>query len=207
MVKDLGAAPGGRIPFARTTLCEEAVDAVTKVLNSGWLTTGPQVAAFEEEFARWVGAEHAVAVASCTAGLELSLRSLHLRPGAPVLVPTITFCGAVNAILHAGLRPVLVDADPETLMPDGRTAARAAADGTSDSASPAAMVALHYAGYPAPVEQVAVGRRPGPGPRGGGRGPRGRDDRRRAARGGTFRRHLLQLLRHQEPAPSARAAW
>jgi dTDP-4-amino-4,6-dideoxygalactose transaminase len=151
MVKDLGAASGGRIPFARSAICEEAVDAVTKVLTSGWLTTGPQVAAFEEEFARWVGAEHAVAVASCTAGLELSLRSLHLRPGAPVLVPTITFCGAVNAILHAGLKPVLVDADPETLMPDGPAAERAAVDGPS----PAAMVALHYAGYPAPVEQVA----------------------------------------------------
>jgi NAD(P)-dependent dehydrogenase (short-subunit alcohol dehydrogenase family) len=89
-----------------------------RVLTSGWLTTGPQVAAFEEEFSHWVGARHAVAVSSCTAALELSLRSLRLPPGAPVLLPTITFCGAVNAILHAGLKPVLMDAEPRTLMPD-----------------------------------------------------------------------------------------
>jgi dTDP-4-amino-4,6-dideoxygalactose transaminase len=147
----VGAASGERIPFARTQVCEEAVAAVTRVLASGWLTTGPQVAAFEEEFSRWVGAKHAVAVSSCTAGLELSLRSLHLRPGAPVLVPTITFCGAVNAILHAGLRPVLVDADPDTLMPGVRATAWAVARG----GNPAAMVALHYAGHPAPVEEMA----------------------------------------------------
>jgi dTDP-4-amino-4,6-dideoxygalactose transaminase len=151
MVTDLGTASGERIPFARSAVCGEAVDAVTKVLTSGWLTSGPQVAAFEEEFSRWVGAEHAVAVASCTAALELSLRSLHLRPGAQVLVPTITFCGAVNAILHAGLRPVLVDADPDTLMPDAQTTARAVADGVS----PAAMIGLHYAGHPAPIEDAA----------------------------------------------------
>lgn len=152
MVKGLGAASGERIPFARSAVCGEAVDAVTKVLTSGWLTTGPQVAAFEEEFSGWVGAQHAVAVASCTAALELSLRSLHLRPGSQVLVPTITFCGAVNAILHAGLRPVLVDADPDTLMPDASATARAAAD----AGSPAAMMALHYAGHPAPVEETAL---------------------------------------------------
>jgi dTDP-4-amino-4,6-dideoxygalactose transaminase len=146
-----GTASGERIPFARTQICTDAVDAVSKVLASGWLTTGPQVAAFEEEFSHWVGAEHAVAVSSCTAGLELSLRSLRLRPGAPVLVPTITFCGAVNAILHAGLRPVLVDADPDTLMPDAQAAACAAACGES----PAAMIALHFAGHPAAVEEVA----------------------------------------------------
>ena len=105
-MRDPGTASAERIPFARTGICGEAVDAVTKVLTSGWLTTGPQVAAFEEDFSHWVGARHAVAVSSCTAALELSLRSLRLPPGAPVLVPTITFCGAVNAILHAGLQPV-----------------------------------------------------------------------------------------------------
>ena len=121
-MRNPGPASAERIPFARTAICGEAVDAVTKVLTSGWLTTGPQVAAFEEEFSHLIGAQHAVAVSSCTAALELSLRSLRLPPGAPVLVPTITFCGAVNAILHAGLRPVLMDAEPRNA--DARRARR-----------------------------------------------------------------------------------
>lgn len=142
---------GERVPFARSWIGAEAVEAAAEVLASGWLTTGPQVAAFEKEFSGWVGSEHAVAVASCTAGLELSLRSLRLRRGAPVLVPTITFCGAVNAILHAGLQPVLVDADPDTLIPDPDTTARAAAR----TGKPAAMMALHFAGHPAAVAESA----------------------------------------------------
>jgi dTDP-4-amino-4,6-dideoxygalactose transaminase len=155
-MRPAGTAAGERIPFARTGICQEAVDAVTKVLASGWLTSGPQVAAFEEEFSRWVGAEHGVAVSSCTAALELSLRSLHLPRGAPVLVPTITFCGAVNAILHAGLRPVLVDADPDTLMPSAEATAQATARAMARGGEgPAAMVALHYAGHPAAIEEVA----------------------------------------------------
>jgi dTDP-4-amino-4,6-dideoxygalactose transaminase len=140
-----------RIPFARTTICDEAQEAVARVLASGWVTTGPEVAQFENEFAAWIGAEHAVAVSSCTAALELSLRSLRLPPRSPVLTSTITFCGAVNAILHAGLRPVLVDIDSETLMPDERTTAVA----VRVAGHPAAMVALHFAGHPALVEPMA----------------------------------------------------
>src|SRR5689334_8936599 len=104
-----------RIAFARTPISPAAAAAVAEVLKSGWLTTGPQVGAFERAFASFVDAEHAVAVASCTTALELALRSLRLPPGASVLTSTVTFCGAVNAILHAGLRPVLVDIDPDTL--------------------------------------------------------------------------------------------
>lgn len=140
-----------RIAFARTPISPEAHDAVARVLQSGWLTTGPEVVAFEQEFAALVGAQDAVAVASCTAALELSLRALRLPPGSPVLTPTITFCGAVNAILHAGLRPVLVDAAPDTLMPDA-VATRAA---VARSGQPSAAIVLHFAGQPAPVQQIA----------------------------------------------------
>ena len=140
-----------RIPFARTPVAPEALEAVARVLDSGWLTTGPEVVEFEREFARSVRAEHAVAVASCTAGLELSLRALNLPPGSKVLASTMTFCGAVNAILHAGLRPVLVDVNPRTLMPDASTTERAV-----DRAGGAdALMAVHFAGHPAPVEEMA----------------------------------------------------
>src|SRR6266540_1663573 len=70
------------------------------------------------ERAEWVGAGNAVAVASCTAAIELSLRALGLPPGANVLTSTMTFCGAVHAIVHAGLVPVLADIDPVTLCSD-----------------------------------------------------------------------------------------
>jgi perosamine synthetase len=139
-----------RIPFARAEISHEAKEAVERVLDSGWITTGPEVAAFEEEFATFVGAQRAVAVSSCTAAIELSLRALNLEPGSPVLASTITFCGAVNAILHAGLRPVLVDVDPETLMPGAEQVERA----VRRSGPVQAMTVVHYAGYPASVDEL-----------------------------------------------------
>lgn len=137
--------------FSRPELSDEAQAAATRALSSTWLTTGPECAAFEEEFAAWVKAEHAVSVSSCTAALELSLLSLHLPRDARVLVPAITFCGVVGAIIHAGLVPVLVDVDPETgtVSPATCAAAARACDGAD------AMVVLHFAGYPADVRELA----------------------------------------------------
>ncbi|HEX9344115.1 MAG TPA: DegT/DnrJ/EryC1/StrS family aminotransferase [Actinomycetota bacterium] len=139
------------IPFARAEVCAEAHEAAAQVLRSGWLTTGPEVAAFEREFAEWVHADHAVAVASCTAAIELALRALRLPRGAKVLTSTMTFCGAVHAIVHAGLVPVLADVDPVTLSSDAAACAAAArrAGGVD------AMVITHYAGLPSPVEELA----------------------------------------------------
>ena len=139
------------IPFAKSEVVPEALEQVARVLGSGWLTTGPEVAEFEREFASWVGAEHAIALSSCTAALELSLRALRLRPGSRVLTSTMTFCGAIHAVVHAGLRPVLVDVNPSTQMPDADTVAAAVRrEGGAE-----AMVALHFAGYPAPIEEMA----------------------------------------------------
>ena len=140
-----------RIPFARAEICDEARQAAAQVLESGWLTTGPEVVAFEREFAEWVHAGNAVAVASCTAAIELALRALGLPRGARVLTSTMTFCGAVHAIVHAGLVPVLADVDPVTLCSDAPACAAAARRvGGVD-----AMVVTHYAGFPAPVEELA----------------------------------------------------
>ncbi|WP_210748420.1 DegT/DnrJ/EryC1/StrS family aminotransferase [Actinomadura latina] len=128
----------------------EVSDAVVKVLDSGWITTGPQTAAFEQEFADHLGAAHVVAVASCTTALELCLRALDLPPGSAVLTPSLTFCGAINAILHAGHRPVLVDIDEDTLVPSPETV-RAAAG----RAGPAAMIVQNQGGYPVDVAALA----------------------------------------------------
>lgn len=141
-----------RIPFARTEICPEAREAAARVLASGWITTGPEVVEFEREFADLVGAEHAVAIASCTAAIEIALRALRLPNGAKVLTSTMTFCGAVHAIVHAGLQPILVDINARTLMPDAETVA----DAVRLSGPVDAMVVLHFGGFPAPVKEMAA---------------------------------------------------
>ncbi|SEL49581.1 DegT/DnrJ/EryC1/StrS family aminotransferase [Streptacidiphilus jiangxiensis] len=144
--------PDGPVPFARTEISTEAREAAQRVLASGWVTTGPETALFEREFAAYVGAAHAVGVSSCTAALELALRALRLPAGSRVLVPTLTFCGTAHAVLHAGLLPVLVDVDPRTGMPSALTTARA----VTRTGRPAAMVVVHLAGAPAPLEELAT---------------------------------------------------
>ena len=139
------------VPFADCHITPAAREAAARILASGWVTSGPEVGAFESEFAEAVGATHAVAVSSCTAGLELSLRSLHLPEGSAVLTSTLTFCGAVQAILHAGLRPVLVDVDEVTGVPTTETVARAAA-----TVRPEAMVVVHWAGDPVDTAELAA---------------------------------------------------
>ena len=143
---------GLEVPFADCWISEEAQEAALTVMRSGWLTTGRENLAFETEFAAHVGAQHAVAVSSCTAGIELSLRSLNLTAGSAVLVSTMTFCGAVQAIVHAGLRPVLVDVDPATAMPDEQTTREAA----RACGGAAAMLVVHWAGDPADVPALAA---------------------------------------------------
>src|SRR6266498_3298635 len=149
-----GVVPDGvaRIPFAVAEIAPDAREAAARVLASGWVTTGPEVHAFEREFAGWLGARHAVAVSSCTAAIELALRGLDLPPGSKVLTSVLTFCGAVHAITHAGHRPVFADVDGETLMPGlAETAAAAERAGGVD-----ATLVLHFAGAPAPVAELAA---------------------------------------------------
>ena len=138
-----------QVPFCRTEITPEAQQAAVRVLASGWVTMGAESIAFEQEFGASVKAQHTVAVSSCTAAIELALAGLGLPPGAPVLTPTLTFCGAVQAIVHAGLRPVLVDTDEATLTVSAEGVAKAARHGA------AAMVIQHMAGYPVDGAELA----------------------------------------------------
>jgi dTDP-4-amino-4,6-dideoxygalactose transaminase len=146
-------APTHTVPFADCWITEPARAAAQRVLSSGWVTTGRESEAFESEFAAYVGAQHAVAVSSCTVAIELALRSLRLRAGAPVLTSTMTFCGAVHAIQHAGLRPVLIDVDEDTGMPTPAMVARAAG---SCEEKPGALVLVHWAGDPLDTMALAA---------------------------------------------------
>jgi dTDP-4-amino-4,6-dideoxygalactose transaminase len=148
------------VPFCVPSLAGTAAEAVGRVLATGWLTTGPGCAAFEAALAGYLGQPHVVAVASCTQALELSLRALRLAPGAPVLTPSLTFCGAVGAIIHAGYRPVLVDIDEHTLTPSAQTVAAAVSRlgrpaAGSHSGRPAAMVVCDLGGYPVDHTELA----------------------------------------------------
>src|SRR5262245_7545437 len=103
------------LPFSRPSIDDADVEAVGRALRSGWLTMGPATMEFEQRFAHYVGARHAVAVSSCTAGLHLALDALDLAPGDEVITSVYTFTSTAAVIVHAGARPVLVDVLPETL--------------------------------------------------------------------------------------------
>lgn len=106
------------VPFFRPDLGEAAIDEVVDTLRSGWLTTGPKVKRFEEQFAEAVGARYAVALNSCTAGLHLAVNALGLEPGQAVLVPTMTMAATAEVVRYQGAVPVLVDCEPDTLNLD-----------------------------------------------------------------------------------------
>lgn len=106
------AAPKVTIPITVPTLGPEEAAAASAAVLSGWLSQGPQVAAFESEFAAMVGAPHACAVSNCTTGLHLALLALDLQPGDEVITVSLSFIAAANAIRQCGAVPVFVDVAP-----------------------------------------------------------------------------------------------
>lgn len=104
--------------FGSPAIEEAEIKEVVASMRSGWLGTGPKVARFEEDFRNYKGAQYAVAVNSCTAALHLSMLAAGLKPGDEVITTAMTFCATVNAIIHAGLTPVLADIDPHTMNID-----------------------------------------------------------------------------------------
>jgi dTDP-4-amino-4,6-dideoxygalactose transaminase len=102
------------VPFFRPDVGEREEAQMLAALRSGWLTSGPRVKRFEEEFAAAVGARHAIALNSCTAALHLAVEALGLKAGEGVLVPTMTFAATAEVIHYLGAIPILVDCDPVT---------------------------------------------------------------------------------------------
>ena len=104
--------------FGSPLILEEDIDEVVATLRSGWIGTGPRAAAFEKAFREYIGADHAVAVHSCTAALHLAMVAIGLEPGDEVIVPSMTFAASANAVIHAGGRPVLADVNRRTMNLD-----------------------------------------------------------------------------------------
>jgi perosamine synthetase len=137
-----------RVPITRPDLGDTEVEAAARVIRSGWVTQGPEVAAFEQEFALSVGAPHAVAVANCTMALELSLRALGVGSGDEVVTVSHSFVATANAVLAVGARPVFVDVEANTWGMDPAQLARAFTPRTR------AVLCVHQLGIPCAVVEI-----------------------------------------------------
>lgn len=137
------------IPVARPWMDAREEEAVARVLRSGWISQGPEVAAFETEFASAVGAPHACAVTSATAALHLALLAAGVGPGDEVVTSSYTFVAPVAAILHCGATPVFADIDAATFNIDPARAQGALTERTR------VILAIHQYGQPCDVRALA----------------------------------------------------
>ncbi len=135
--------------FGAPAIEPEDAEAVAAVIRSGWLGTGPRAAQFEKAF--WAYKEQwgfPVAVNSCTAALHLSMAAAGLEPGSEVITTALTFCATINAIIHAGLKPVLADVDPVTMNLRPEEVERRITPRTR------AILPVHFAGRPCPMDAL-----------------------------------------------------
>ncbi|MCW3014812.1 MAG: Glutamine--scyllo-inositol transaminase [Solirubrobacterales bacterium] len=136
-------APVDEIPLAQPVLGAEEEELVLEVLRSGHLSLGPRIPAFEEDFAAFIGAPHASAVSSGTAGLHLALRAAGVTDGDEVITSPFSFVASANVMVYERATPVFADIDPVTLNVDPDAVAAAITDRTT------ALLPVHIFGYPA----------------------------------------------------------
>ncbi len=136
------------LPFFKPDVGEEEISAVAEVLRSGWLTYGPKVREFGQACADYLEVPCSVPVASCSAGLFLTLKVMGIGPGDEVVLPSMTFIATLTAVIHCGARPVLADLDPATLGLDPTAFARAITPRTK------AVIPVHLAGHPCRIKEI-----------------------------------------------------
>jgi perosamine synthetase len=136
------------IPLARPYFSSEELQEIGKVLQSGWVSKGPESALFESKVAKYVGVRQGVAVVNCTAALHLALLSLGIKEGDEVIVSDFTFPATAHAVLYCGAKPVFVDALPETYNLDPSK--------IEDLVSPKtkALIPVHAFGQPAQMDEI-----------------------------------------------------
>lgn len=136
------------IPIAKPLIGKEEKDAVMKVMDSGVIAQGPEVAAFEEEFAKFCGANFGVATTSGTTALQLALLALGVGPGDEVITTPFSFIASSNSILYVGAKPVFCDIDPETFNIDPEKIEKLITNKTK------AILPVHLYGQPADMEKI-----------------------------------------------------
>jgi dTDP-4-amino-4,6-dideoxygalactose transaminase len=142
--------------FGKPRIEQPEIDEVVASLKSGWLSTGPKVARFEQLFGEYIGAPHAKALNSCTAGLHLSLLVAGVGPGDEVITTPMTFAATGNVITHVGARPVFVDVDPVSMNIDPTLIEAAITERTK------AVMPVHFAGRPCDMDSITdIARRRG----------------------------------------------
>ncbi len=138
-----------KIPLAQVSFNTAEKDAVLRILESGWISMGPETERFEGEFASYVGAKYAVAVSSGTAALHLALAALGIGPGDEVIVPSLTFVATANAVLYVGAKPVFADiSGPDDLNISPEEIRRKITPRTR------ALIVMHYGGYPVQMDLI-----------------------------------------------------
>jgi dTDP-4-amino-4,6-dideoxygalactose transaminase len=142
--------------FGQPAIGEAEIRGVVDSMERRWIGTGPKVQQFEREFAAYRGARFAAAVGSCTAALHLSMMAIGIGPGDEVITTSMTFCSSVNAIIHTGATPVLVDCDRRTMNIDAAAIARKVTPRTK------AILPVHFCGRVCDMDEIlALARRHG----------------------------------------------
>jgi len=136
------------IHFHRYSMGSEEKKAILDTLDSGWITKGPKVTAFEAQINNYIGSHHALALNSCTAGLHLALMALGIGPGDEVITTPLTFIATVNMIHFVGATPVLADVNPKTLNIDVKEIERKITPKTK------AIIPVHLAGQPCDLSPI-----------------------------------------------------
>jgi perosamine synthetase len=138
------------LAFGTPDYTDAEIDAVARVMRSGWVGMGEETIAFEKELSEYIGAPEVITVNSCTSALFLALLVEDIGPGDEVIVPSLTWCATANAVLYLGATPVFCDVDPQSMCVMPQTIVKKITNRTK------AVVIVHYGGYAIDIDELRV---------------------------------------------------